>query len=119
MTRSFTSVFGAATLMAMLALGGMAPAAAQSPGLNFGDRDSEFFFGEDNDRDGYPERMLCLTDRQVRNAIASRGYTDISLNVVVVDEVQVRATIDGWVYLLDYNLCADRIEGRQRLRRAG
>jgi hypothetical protein len=33
--------------------------------------------------------------------------------------VEVRATRDGWVYLLDFNYCTGRIEDRTRLRPAG
>jgi hypothetical protein len=120
---SFKTLASVMGLVAMLTMGGAAPAMAQSQGfgfgLHFGDEESDFFFGEDNDRDRYPERLLCMTNRQIRDSIANRGYSDISLNVANQDEIQVRATRDGWVYLLDFNFCSDRIEGRQRLRRAG
>lgn len=95
----------------LLAVGAAAPAQAQS--FNFG-----IFFG-DEASDFFPERSTCLTDYQVRQAVADRGYTNIYLNVMTDKHVQVRATRDGWVYLLDFNYCTGRIEGRTQLRPAG
>jgi hypothetical protein len=99
----------AAAMMAALAMAPL-PAAAQ---FGFG-----FHFG-DEPRDFYPQPPMCLTDRQIREAIARRGYTNISLNVPNAKRIQVRATQDGWVYLIDFDFCADRIRGRQALRPAG
>jgi hypothetical protein len=86
------------------------PAQAQIPGFGvfFGDEESDFL----------PERITCMTDRQIRDAVADRGYSDISLNVAMEKNIQVRATRDGWVYLLDFNFCKGTIEGRQQLRPA-
>lgn len=103
----------ATVLLTVLALGAGATAPAQAQNLNFG-----IFFG-DEASDFYPERITCLTDRQIRDTVARRGYTDIYLNVAMDKHIQVRATRDGWVYLLDFNYCTGRIEGRQRLRPAG
>ena len=75
------------------------------------------FFG-DEERDFIPERLLCLDDRDIREAVADEGYTDISLNVPYQKHIQVRATRDGWVYLLDFNYCTANIESSQRLRPA-
>ena len=100
----------AAAMLALLALGA-APASAQSNfgfGLHFGDEERDF----------YPQLPMCLTDRQIRESIAQRGYTNISLNVTNKRRIQVRATQDGWVYLIDFDFCADRIRGRQALRPA-
>jgi type VI protein secretion system component VasK len=107
MTRSIAIVLTAL----LLAVGVAAPAQAQSLrfGIFFGDEASDFF----------PERFSCLTDYQVRQAVADRGYTNIYLNVMTDKHVQVRATRDGWVYLLDFNYCTGRIEGRTQLRPAG
>lgn len=99
-----------AALCAVCALGA-APAGAQ--GFNFG-----LHFGDEAD-DLVPQLPMCLTDRQIRDAIARRGYTDISLNVPDDKRVRVRATQGGVVYLIDYNYCADYIRGRQALRPAG
>ncbi len=82
-----------------------APASAQSFGIFFGDERSDF----------NPQR-LCLTDSQIRKAIERQGYTNISLNVPNEQNIQVRATRDGTVYLIDFNFCRNRIEGRQVLR---
>jgi hypothetical protein len=102
----------AATLLAAMALGaGPVPASAQQ--LNFG-----IFFGDERS-DFYPERITCLTEHQVRQAVADRGYTDIYLNVEMDKHIQVRANRGGWTYLLDFDMCTGRIEGRQRLRPAG
>ena len=104
MTRSI-----AIALTAML-LGTAAPAQAQS--LSFG-----IFFG-DEESDFFPERITCMGDYQVRQAVAERGYTNIYLNVMNDKHVEVRATRDGWVYLLDFNYCTGRIEERRQLRPA-
>lgn len=101
-------IFAAAMLTA-LALAPL-PASAQ---VSFG-----FHFG-DEPRDFYPQLPTCLTDRQIRDSIARRGYSDIFLNVANERRIQVRATQDGWVYLIDFDFCADRIRGRQVLRPAG
>lgn len=102
--------FVATTLTALLLAGGLAmPAQAQSFGIFFGDEESDFV----------PERMTCMGDYQVRQAVAARGYTDIYLNVMNDKHVEVRATRDGWVYLLDFNYCTGRIEDRTQLRPAG
>jgi hypothetical protein len=88
-----------------------APVHAQSVGFGifYGDEESDFF----------PERITCMGDYQIRQAVAGRGYTNIYLNVMNDGHVEVRATRDGWVYLLDFNYCSGRIEGRRQLRPAG
>lgn len=95
----------------LLGTGATMPSQAQSFGLGifFGDQASDF----------HPQRITCMTDRQIRDAVAARGYTNIALNVAMEKNIQVRATRDGWVYLLDFNFCSGRIEGRQQLRPAG
>ena len=100
----------AAALMIALALGaGLAgPAQAQRLGLFFGDQRSDFL----------PHPILCLTDYQIRQAVADLGYHDIYLNVPSDKHVEVRATHGDWVYLLDFNYCSAQIEGRTRLRPA-
>lgn len=99
----------AGVMLATLALVPV-PASAQ---VNFG-----FHFG-DEPRDFYPQLPICLTDHQIREAIARRGYTNIALNVANEKRIQVRATQDGWVYLIDFDFCADRIRGQKALRPAG
>lgn len=101
----------AAALMltaALLASSAIAPAQAQRFGIFFGDEPSDF----------YPERIICMTDRQIRDAIAKAGYSNIALNVPHEEHVQVRATRGGNVYLLDFNYCTGVIEGWQMLRPA-
>ena len=105
MTR-FATVLMAAML---LGTGAVAPVQAQNFGIFFGDESSDFFA---------PERIICMSDRQIREAVASLGYTNISLNVPNESHIQVRASKGGWVYLLDFNFCSGRIEGRDRLRQA-
>jgi len=102
--------FAAALLAAMLigTTGLIAPASAQSFGIFFGDEPGDFFSG----------RVVCLTDSQIRQAVADQGFTDVALNVKNEGLVQVRATRDGWVYLLDFNYCTGRIEDGERLRPA-
>lgn len=95
-----------------IGVGLSAPANAQA-GLNFG-----FRFG-DQITDFAPQRAICLTDRQIREAIARRGYTDIALNVPNDRRIEVRAVQDGWVYLIDFDFCANRVRGVRTLRPAG
>jgi hypothetical protein len=69
-------------------------------------------FGFDDD-DFFP---ICMTDYQIRNAIEDEGYTHIFLNVVDEDgDVQVKATKDGIVYLLDFDSCAGQIDDEEEL----
>lgn len=95
-------------LLLLVAIAGPSQAQSIGFGIFFGDEESDF----------YPERITCMTDRQIRDAIAYRGYMDIALNIAHNKHVQVRATRDGWVYLLDFNYCSGRIEGRTQLRPA-
>lgn len=106
----------AVTLAAIVGTAALAAAAAmaQGPGLAFG----LFFGGDDEDRDFYPERAMCLTDYQIRKSVAAQGYSNIYLNVPNNKRIQVRATKGDWVYLLRFNYCTDRIESRERLRPA-
>lgn len=107
MTRSIAIALTALLLGAGISV----PAQAQASfGIFFGDEESDFYF---------PERITCMGDYQVRQAVAQRGYTNIYLNVMNDKHVEVRATRDGWVYLLDFNYCTGRIEERTRLRPAG
>jgi hypothetical protein len=94
------------------------PIIVQPPASAFG---LQFNWGgnEDSYEPRGPALAICFTDRQIRNAIAGRGYTDIALNVPNDERVQVRATMDGLVYLLEYNFCNDTIEDREVLRPAG
>ena len=101
----------AAAVMVAMALGaGLAgPAQAQRFGLFFGDERSDFF----------PQRISCLNDHQIREAVAQLGYHDIYLNVPNQKHIEVRATKGNWVYLLDFNYCSAQVESRTRLRPAG
>ena len=94
-----------------LLLGSVVPAQAQSTsfGIFFGDERSDFL----------PDRFTCLGDRAIRQAVADRGYTKIFLNIKREGRVQVRASRDGWTYLLEYNYCTNRIEACTQLRPAG
>lgn len=96
--------------MTALLLGTTMPAQAQIPGfgLYFGDEETDFF----------DERITCMTDRQIRDDVAARGFSDIALNVPNDKHVEVRATRDGIVYLLDFNFCSGRIVSAIELRRA-
>ncbi|HTO29248.1 MAG TPA: hypothetical protein VL017_11715 [Devosia sp.] len=107
MTKSIVIAVAALLLGAAIAT----PVQAQSPkfGIFFGDEESDFF----------PDRITCMGDYQVRQAVAARGYSNIYLNVMNDGHVEVRATRDGWVYLLDFNYCKGRIEARRQLRPAG
>lgn len=53
---------------------------------------------------------ICMTDYQIRSAIEDEGFEDIYLNVADSDgEIQVKATMDGTVYLIDYDSCEHEI----------
>jgi hypothetical protein len=69
---------------------------------------------------GFRRPLLCveLTDRQIREAVADQGYTNIYLNVRNERRIQVRATKGEWVYLLRVSTCTGAILERDRLRRS-
>lgn len=60
--------------------------------------------------------LLCMTDYQVRQAVAARGFTHIFLNAPIETQIQVKATRGGAVYLIDFDRCAGQIDGIERLR---
>ncbi|WP_108398934.1 hypothetical protein [Devosia submarina] len=98
-----------ATALTLVLLLPFSAAHAQSFGIFFGDERDDLFPRE-------PRLALCMTDRQIRDAVADAGYDNIALNAPNEDHVQVRATRDGAVYLLDFNACTGRIEDERRLR---
>jgi hypothetical protein len=100
----------AIVLAVVLGMGVAAPAQAQTQrfGLMFGDERKDLF----------PERFSCMTDYQIREAVAAQGYSQIALNVPDNKHIEVRATKGDWVYLLDFNYCSGRIESRTQLRPA-
>ncbi|MEO9296612.1 hypothetical protein [Devosia alba] len=101
--------FAAVVVVALtLGVGLVGPAQAQRFGIFYGDQRSDFF----------PERISCLNDFQIRQAVAELGYRDIYLNVPNQKHIEVRASKGDWVYLLDFNYCSARIESRTRLRPA-
>jgi len=100
--------FIAAAALAGLALFPSAASAQVSFGFHFGDEPRDFA----------PRLPMCLTDRQIRDAITHRGYTNILLNVPNGRKIQVRATQDGWVYLIDFDFCGNDIRGVKPLRPA-
>ncbi|HTM77527.1 MAG TPA: hypothetical protein VL133_07870 [Devosia sp.] len=110
--KTIHAAFRAIVLTGLIGLGGMAtPAMAQVPGFGFGP-------GFDHDDGFFPERIICMSDREIRQAIAGRGYSQIALNVPNDKRIQVRAVKGGTVYLIKFNYCSGRIEDRQALRPA-
>ena len=105
-----TRVIATALTALLLCTGVATPTMAQS--LKFG-----MFFGDERS-DFFPERITCMTNYQIRQAVAAEGFTNIYLNVPNDKHIEVRATRDGWVYLLDFNYCKGRIESGRQLRRA-
>ena len=79
----------------------------------------QFHFGI-GDGFGFRRPSICveLTDRQLRNAVAAQGYSNIYLNVRNDRRIQVRATRGDWVYLLRVSTCSGAILERDRLRRS-
>jgi hypothetical protein len=60
--------------------------------------------------------VFCMTDYQIRNKIEDEGFDHIFLNVVDRDgEVQVKASMDGTVYLIDFDSCANEITDIEEL----
>jgi hypothetical protein len=62
--------------------------------------------------------ILCQTDYQVRQAIASLGFGNIFLNAPIDDRIRARATKGKTVYLIDYNRCRGRVISITPLRAA-
>lgn len=107
--RNLLKHLAAAAAMVMLTAGG--PVAAQ-PFSAFGLQ----FNWEDSYEPRGPELAICMTDRQIREAIAARGYGDIALNVPRDGRIQVRATQGGHVFLLEFDFCNNTIIERRALR---
>ena len=84
----------------------------QAASLQFG-----FGFG---DGFGLHRPVICieLTDRQIRQAVRNRGYSNVYLNVANNHRIQVRATKGDWVYLLKVSTCTGTILERTKLRPA-
>jgi hypothetical protein len=104
-------------LILALALGaGLAaagPAAAQ-PGSAFG---LQFQFPDAPTFEPRgPQLGICKTDYQIRQAIAARGYDNVALNAPNERRVQVRASMGGTTYLINYDFCTDTIIDRRVLR---
>jgi hypothetical protein len=99
----------------------LALAAIVCPGTLIGPAQAQFglfFQSEDGDRSVKFPRPCLMSDRQLRNEIADQGYEDIFLNAPIERYVQVRATRNEWVYLLQVHICTGDIVDRERLRRA-
>lgn len=92
---------------AVLALA-MGAASVTAMPVQAGDHHSSFFYGD--------FELDCMTDYQIRKAIAAEGFTNIFLNVVDDDgDIQVKATANKTVYLIDYDTCDHEIEGIEPL----
>jgi hypothetical protein len=65
-------------------------------------------------------RTICieLTDHRIRTIMAERGFTDIYLNSRIKREIQVKATMDGWVWLMEVSVCTGEILETRQLRPA-
>ncbi len=114
-SNSIHTTLRAIAITALLGLGGIAAPAHAQPGFGFSDRFDPFDL--DDDRFA-PQLAICLTDRQIRQAIADLGYSAITLNVPRHKRVQVRATKGDTVYLIKFNFCTGRVEDRYALRQA-
>lgn len=97
----------AVTLLAMMPLSAVAQGTMRF-GFHFGDEWGDF-----------PNtRITCLTNSEIRRSVAARGYSNIYLNVPNDGRIEVRASYDGWVYLIDFDYCRDRIVEARPLRPA-
>ncbi|MDB5505648.1 MAG: hypothetical protein JWR75_286 [Devosia sp.] len=90
-----------------LTIGMTAMPASAGSSFNFG-----FGFGSNFD-DHFP--VICMTDYQIRNYFADRGYYDVKLNVPNEQRIQVKASRDGATYLIRFNFCTSRIIDSQRI----
>lgn len=111
---TMTKVAKAAVLA--VALGGATLSAlpAQAAGPEFG---FSFQFGTGGDFfPRHPQRIMCLTDYQVRQAVAAYGYNRIYLNVGEGKYIQVKASKGSRTYLLKFNRCTGQIVERMRIR---
>jgi len=106
--KTLTRTIVAAVLLAGLVAG---PAVAQPPYSAFG-----LQFWNDTYEPRRPELGICMTDYQIRQAIAARGYSDIALNVAGDRRIRVRAVQGGTTYLLDFDFCNNTIIDRVVLR---
>jgi hypothetical protein len=106
--RRLTLALAAAAVGLCLAAGGVSAQPTGAFGLQFG-------WGNSYEPRG-PRLAICKTDYQIRQAIAARGYANITLNVRGDRRIQVRASLDGATYLLDYDFCTDTIVSRRVLR---
>jgi hypothetical protein len=59
--------------------------------------------------------LLCMTDYQVRQAVAQQGFTHILLNAPIETQIQVKATKGRSVYLIDFDRCGGGIDDVERL----
>jgi hypothetical protein len=75
-------------------------------------------FGGFYDREWAPRLPMCLTNYQIRRAVAEAGFSDIFLNVPNDGYIQVRARRGAWIYLIRFNYCTGRIEEVRELRPA-
>jgi hypothetical protein len=71
-----------------------------------------------NDGTVFINPLLCLSDYQVRQAIAAQGFTSIYLNAPIENHIRARATKGKTVYMIDFNRCGGGIVGVAPLRRA-
>ena len=69
-----------------------------------------FFIDPYFDGPYYGPASYCLSDWQVRNELASEGYSAISLYAARGPDIQAHVLLDGRPYLIDFNRCGDFIE---------
>ena len=102
---TFVRTVAAAATASIIGMAAM-PASA-GPSFSFG-----FGFGS-NFNDRFP--VICMTDYQIRNYFADRGYSDVKLNVPNEQRIQVKASRDGATYLIRFNFCTSRIINSRRI----
>lgn len=112
-TRNFSQMAIAALVVAVASCAS-APAQAQ-----FGSPFVPFERDRDNP-DRLPELMICNTEYRVRQNFANEGYTNIYLGGRASESgkvIEVKATLDGVTYLMNYNRCTQQVMTRKALRR--
>ena len=102
---SFVRTVAAVATAALIGMTAMPASAGSSFSFGFG-------FGSNFD-DHFP--VICMTDYQIRNYFADRGYYEVKLNVPNEQRIQVKASRDGATYLIRFNFCTSRIINTQRI----
>ncbi len=96
-----------AAIVGLLLAAGSGPTLAAPPMFGFDFRSGHW-------------RQICieLTDHRLRQVIADKGYTNIYLNQANDHRIRIRATRDGWQWLLEVSTCTGNVLEKEKWRPA-